>query len=383
MFLKRFYNDHLAQASYLVGCHATGEAIVVDPVLDPALYLAAAAAEGLRVTQVTETHIHADFVSGARALAAAGGARLLLSAEGGDGWEYAYAAGEGATLLRGGDRTMVGNVALDVVHTPGHTPEHLSFVVSDTPAASGPMGVLSGDFVFVGDVGRPDLLERAAGHAGTALHAAHTLFRSLRWFRTLPDHLQLWPGHGAGSACGKALGAVPSSTVGYERVANWAVRAEREDAFVRDVLAGQPTPPAYFAEMKRINRDAPPSTWTAAPVALRTPEEAFGGDSGARIALDLRPTAAFAAGHLRGALNAPFGRSFMRWVGALLDPRSPAPIVLVAADEGAAQQAAYTLSLVGRSTSAWCDAAATLAWAARCQRWIIFTTNVIWMVTWK
>ena len=133
----------------------------------------------------------------------------------------------------------------------------MTFLVTDTPATDVPMGAVTGDFLFVGDVGRPDLLERAAGFEGTMERGARQLFRSLRAFRRHPDHLQIWPGHGAGSACGKALGAVPSSTLGYEKIANWALRIDDEDAFVQEVLAGQPEPPKYFAEMKRINRDGP------------------------------------------------------------------------------------------------------------------------------
>src|SRR5215208_2616418 len=257
MFLRRFYDEQLAQASYLLGCQATGEALVVDPNRHVEPVLAAAAAEGLRITHVTETHIHADFISGARELAERAGARLLLSGEGGEAWRYRYAADAAAETLCDAGRFMVGRVAVVVRHTPGHTPEHLMFVVTDTASATEPMGALTGDFLFVGDVGRPDLLERAAHVAGTAETSARQLFRSLRRLEPLPDWLQVWPGHGAGSACGKALGAVPQTTLGYERRFNWAFGVADEEAFVRAVLAGQPEPPPYFAEMKRINRDGP------------------------------------------------------------------------------------------------------------------------------
>src|SRR6476659_3765655 len=265
MFFRRFYDDQLAQASYLLGCQATGEALVVDPNRHLEPYLRGAEAEGLRITHVTETHIHADFVSGSRELAARAGARLLLSAEGGPEWSYAFARDAGATLLRDGDRFMVGNIRFDVLHTPGHTPEHLSFLVTDTPATDRPMGAITGDFIFVGDVGRPDLLEKAARVAGTMRASAHALFGSIQRFKQLPDYLQLWPGHGAGSACGKALGAVPSSTLGYERIANWAFTAGSEAEFVKLVLEGQPAPPRYFAVMKRLNRDGPPPRPTERP----------------------------------------------------------------------------------------------------------------------
>ena len=257
MFFKRFYDDSLAQASYMIGCQRTGEALVVDPNRDVAQYIDAARNENLRITQVTETHIHADFVSGARELAAQTGAQLLLSAEGGADWQYAYAADAGARLLRDGDTFTIGNILVEVLHTPGHTPEHLSFLVTDGPASREPWGILTGDFVFVGDVGRPDLLERAAGHANTMEAAGRALFRSLARFLALPDHVQVWPGHGAGSACGKALGAVASSTVGYEKLSNWALATMTEDEFVQSVLEGQPEPPLYFAQMKRINKTGP------------------------------------------------------------------------------------------------------------------------------
>ncbi|MEO8623348.1 MAG: MBL fold metallo-hydrolase, partial [bacterium] len=203
MLLKRFYDSKLAQASFLLGCQVTGEAIVVDPNRDIDQYLRAAEDEDLRITQVTETHIHADFVSGSRELAAKAGAQLLLSAEGGEDWRYAFAAESNARLLKDGDGITVGRVHLDVIHTPGHTPEHICFLVTDGAATDWPMGALTGDFIFVGDVGRPDLLERAASMVGTMEASAHALFHSIQRFKTYPDYLQLWPGHGAGSACGK------------------------------------------------------------------------------------------------------------------------------------------------------------------------------------
>ena len=318
MFFQRFYDTKLAQASYLIGCQRTGEAIVIDPNRDVQQYVDAATRESLRVTQVTETHIHADFVSGARELAQHTGALLVLSAEGGTDWQYAFAADAGARLVRGGDHLMVGNIRLDVLHTPGHTPEHISFLVTDTPARAGPWGILTGDFVFVGDVGRPDLLERAAGYAGTMEAAAHTLFRSLKRFRALPDHLQVWPGHGAGSACGKALGAVASTTVGYEKLANWGVATTNEEEFVRMVLDGQPEPPRYFAEMKRINRQGPrilgglPQPRRAAASAL---EAILRTDAGV---VDSRPAGEFARGHVPGTLNIPLNERFTTWAGWLV-----------------------------------------------------------------
>jgi len=345
MLLIRFYDPALAQASYLIGCQATGEAVVVDPNRDADQYVRAAAAEGVRVTHVTETHIHADFVSGARELAARTGARLLLSGEGGPDWGYAYAEPDGARLLADGDVFTVGEVAFDVMHTPGHTPEHLSFLITDTRAAAGPMGILTGDFVFVGDVGRPDLLERAAGVAGAMEAGARTLFRSLECFRRLPDHLQLWPGHGAGSACGKALGAVPSSTVGYEKLANWGLGIVDEAAFVARVLDGQPEPPAYFAEVKRINREGP-RVLGGAPCPPRLDACTLDGALRERaVVVDVRPAAAFAAGHVPGTINLPLDRSFTTWAGWLVP--YAADIYLIADDEARADEAVRRVRLIG------------------------------------
>lgn len=364
MYFRQFYDTSLAQASYLIGCQATGDAIVVDPLRDPRPYLDVAAREGLRITHVTETHIHADFISGARELHAATGALLLLSAEGGPDWQYAFAAHDGATLLHDGDVIMVGNIRLDVLHTPGHTPEHLSFVVTDTPRAAGPMGVLTGDFVFVGDVGRPDLLEKAAKVANTMEAGARTLFHSLERFRALPDHLQVWPGHGAGSACGKALGAVPSSTVGYEKRANWGVATTTEGEFVRMVLEGQPEPPRYFADMKRINRDGPPVLGALSPLPLLSAVEGAAQLARAEVwPIDLRPAAAYAARHATGSLSVPYGRSFSTWVGSLVPVG--APLLLLAPhgdDAGALVEAArHDLLHIGfDGIMGWVDADALL-----------------------
>jgi hydroxyacylglutathione hydrolase len=319
MILKHFYDEKLAQASYLVGCAATGEALVVDPNRDVDTYVRAAEAAGLRVTHVTETHIHADFVSGARELAERTGARLHLSDEGDADWKYAYASEYDAVLLKDGDTFRVGNVRVEVMHTPGHTPEHLSFVITDTAGADRPMGIFTGDFVFVGDVGRPDLLEKAANVAGTMEAGARDLFQSLQRFKAeLPDFVQIWPGHGAGSACGKALGAVPQSTVGYERLFNWGLAAEDEGEFVEAVLAGQPEPPKYFAQMKRINKEGPRVLSGLPRPASLDAAELPGLIDGRSLVVDTRPAPAYARAHVPGTLNIPLNRSFNTWAGWLL-----------------------------------------------------------------
>ena len=270
---------------------------------------------------------------------------MLLSDCGSPDWRYGFAQDDGATLLRSGDSIRVGNVALDVIHTPGHTPEHIAFLVTDTAGANAPMGLLSGDFIFVGDMGRPDLLESAAGQKGAAETMARQLFHSLQRIASLPDWLQVWPGHGAGSACGKALGAVPQTTLGYERLFNWAFGIHDEDAFVVAALDGQSTPPRYFARMKRINRDGPPILGAGAgPAAL---------DAGALRALiangativDVRPAASYAEGHLAGTISIPLGRSFITWAGALLDGEQP--LTLIASDASSAAATARQLTLIG------------------------------------
>lgn len=348
MYLKRFYDEKLAQASYLVGCAATGEALVVDANRDVQQYIDEADAQGMRITHVTETHIHADFVSGSRELAARTGAKLYLSDEGGKDWKYAFAEEAGAVLVKDGDSFMVGNIRIEVMHTPGHTPEHISFVVTDTAGADRPMGVFTGDFVFVGDVGRPDLLEKAAGVAGTMVAGARALFHSLKRFKELPDYLQIWPGHGAGSACGKALGAVPQSTLGYEKLFNWAFPIEDEEEFVRKVLAGQPEPPRYFAEMKRINKEGPRILG-----GFHRPERLPGAritelmDAGA-VVVDTRLAPEFANGHVPGTIGIPLNRSFNTWAGWLV--RYDRPFYLIVDERhrlGALDEAVRDLAMIG------------------------------------
>lgn len=318
MILKRFYDDRLAQASYLIGCSATGEALVVDPDRDVEQYLEAAEAEGIRITHVTETHIHADFVSGSRELGSRTGATIHLSDEGDADWKYGFAKDDGAVLLRGGDSFEVGNIVIEAVHTPGHTPEHLSFLITDTAAADEPIGMLTGDFVFVGDVGRPDLLERAVRVEGTMEAGARCLFRSLQRFRQLPEYLQIFPGHGAGSACGKGISAVPTSTVGYEKRFNWALQIDDEDEFVRSVLAGQPEPPGYFAQMKRVNKEGP-RILGGLDRPRRLPEERIEKLlEEAALVVDTRQAAEYAAVHLPGTVNIPLNKSFSTWAGSLI-----------------------------------------------------------------
>jgi hydroxyacylglutathione hydrolase len=344
MYLQRFYDDGLAQASYLVGCQATGEAIVIDPARHTAPYHEAARAQGLRITAVTETHIHADYLSGTRQLAHEAGAPMYLSGEGGEDWSYQF-AGPQDKIVRDGDVIAIGNLTLKVLHTPGHTPEHLSFLLTDHPASDQPIGVFTGDFVFVGDVGRPDLLERAAGMAGTMEAGGRRLFQSLKKFSQLPDHLQIWPAHGAGSACGKGLGSVPSTVLGYEKLANWAFRIADEEEFVREVLAGQPEAPKYFAEMKRANKVGPALLAEGVAPPRGGADELGEHLQKGHLLVDLRGVEAFASGHLPGSLFLPPGKPLVTWGGWLLSYREPFALLL--ADQAQMDEALRALRSIG------------------------------------
>ena len=323
MLLKYFYDDKIAHASYMVGCQATGEAIIIDPGRDIKIYLEEAKAQEMKIVAATETHIHADFVSGSRELAEQVGARLYLSDEGDENWKYLYLDNYDHELVKDGSLFYIGNIKFEVVHTPGHTPEHISFLITDTAGANAPMGIFTGDFVFVGDVGRPDLLEEAAGIKGTSEPGARRMFSSIQRFKELPDYAQVWPAHGAGSACGKALGAIPSSTVGYEKLFNAALVFNNEDKFVRALLSGQPEAPKYFAMMKRLNKEGPPVL-----NGLPQPEKLDLARMKAVLAeglkvVDTRSAEEFAAGHIPGTINIPGDNSFTNWAGWLLDYDEP------------------------------------------------------------
>ncbi len=227
MYFNQVFEPRLAQNSYIIGCQETGEAIVIDPMRDIERYLEIALKESLKIVAVSETHIHADYLSGLREFAERFGTLILVSDEGTEEWKYDWVMNSkyNFKLLKSNDTFRIGNIKFEVIHTPGHTPEHISFIVSDLIGGKGnPMGILSGDFVFAGDVGRPDLLESAAGQTGTMKPSAKDLYNSLQTFKTLPDYLQLWPGHRAGSACGKSMSSVPVSTVGYELQSNLAIK---------------------------------------------------------------------------------------------------------------------------------------------------------------
>jgi hydroxyacylglutathione hydrolase len=346
MLFRRFYDENLAQASYMIACEKTHEAIVVDPNSDVAQYTRAAGADRVRIAHVTETHIHADFVSGAHALAKAAGATLHLSGEAGREWGYTDAALKGANVLWDGSHIDVGQIRVRAAHTPGHTPEHLTFFVSDLARGQEPVGALTGDFVFVGDVGRPDLLERAAGAKGSTESSARALFRSLGRLRAEPEHLQIWPGHGAGSTCGKSLGSMPQSTLGYEKLFNWAFAEMSEAEFVAKVLEDQPVPPRYFALMKRVNRLGAEQPRSAEPAwkGLTELESVIGKRA---TVIDTRPADKFAAGHVPGTLNIPLGKSFLNWTGALVPESQDFYIIVEAQSDDAVKNILGDLCKIG------------------------------------
>ena len=336
MFFQMVYDDKLAQACYLIGCQRTGEALVIDPERDIERYIQLAAKNGLMITAIAETHIHADFLSGARALAECTGARLYLSGEGGEEWCYRWldkkAGGKSYDrfLLKDSDTFKIGAIQIKALHTPGHTPEHLCYLITDEGGgATEPMGIASGDFVFVGDVGRPDLLETAVGLAGAKEASAKTLFHSIQRFKELPDFLQLWPGHGAGSACGKEMGAVPQSTVGYEKRFNAAIASTNDvERFVEDILYGQLEPPDYFARMKYLNQNDPPLGGQLPSPKAVEPDALSQLLSSGVVVIDTRPWSEFKKAHLKSALHASLDNDFTTIAGSYLEPEAEIYLVV-------------------------------------------------------
>ena len=326
MLLKYFYDQKLAHASYLVGCQRTKEAVIVDPGRDIDQYIEMANHEGVTITAVAETHIHADYVSGARELADRIGAKLYVSDEGPAQWKYLFLDGYDHQLVRDGDHFMIGNIKFDVLHTPGHTPESVSFMLTDQGGgANKPMGIFTGDFVFVGSIGRPDLLEEAAGLMGTAEPGARDLFKSAERFKSFPEYLQVWPAHGAGSACGKGLGAIPSSTVGYEKLFNPALQFADEEAFVKYILADQPEAPKYFAVMKRVNKEGPAILGANHHHSMLNAAKLSSAIKDGNV-VDLTPSAQFAKTHIPGSINIPIGM-LAAWAGWLIDYDQPTYLI--------------------------------------------------------
>ena len=362
MYFQHIYDKSLAQASYFIGCQKAGVAAVIDAKRDVDTYIEIAKANNMKITHIFETHIHADFLAGSRELAQLTGADLYLSDEGGEGWQYQFPH----VGLKDGDKIKIGNLTMEVLHTPGHTPESVSFLLTDNPASNKPVMLFTGDFVFVGDVGRPDLLEKAAGITGTSAVGAHQMYDSIRKFNALEDYIQVWPGHGAGSACGKALGSVPSTTVGYEKARNWAFQyADDETGFVQYLLADQPEPPKYFAMMKHLNKVDRPLL-TSVPVLSKLSADELKAALAKDIKLiDARSKSDFANAFIPGSINIQGNNSFATWAGWFIKYDEP---FMLLADESQLDDLTRKLMRIGldniygyvSSTSIWTEAGGTL-----------------------
>lgn len=349
MLFERIYDYDLAHASYFIGCQSSSEAIVVDPSRDLRPYVEMADQHGMTIVTVTETHIHADYLSGTREVARATGATAYVSGEGGQDWQYGFEA----ERLHHGDVVTVGNIRIEARHTPGHTPEHLVFLVTDGAFSDEPGYLLSGDFTFAGDLGRPDLLDEAAGGEDTRFEGAQQMFDSLRTvLLELPDHVQVYPAHGAGSACGKSLGALPSTTVGYERLNAWwgpYLAGDDREGFVSQLLDGQPDAHAYFARMKRQNRDGPSLIGDLEPLPEVSPQQARSMvDADEAILVDTRPADEVRTGTVPGSLAIPAMGKTAGWGSWAYDPESEdRPLLIFAADQEEADRVRDHLVRVG------------------------------------
>ncbi|MGZ4763063.1 MAG: MBL fold metallo-hydrolase [Ilumatobacteraceae bacterium] len=319
MFFRQYYLDCLSHASYLIGDTSTGRAVVVDPQRDVAEYLADADAHDLSIEQVLETHFHADFLSGHLELASHTGATI------GYGRAAAGRAEFPIETYADGDRIRLGEVELEIRETPGHTPESISIVVREHSGDSAPYGVLTGDTLFIGDVGRPDLL---ASVGVTAEELAVQLFHSLHdKLLTLPDSTKVFPAHGAGSACGKHLSTETVSTIGEQRRTNYALAPMSEAEFVEAVTQGQSVAPLYFSFAANRNRELHDLLEDDINVPNLTMSEVLAHQHHGVVVIDAREDTAFAAGHLRGSVNVGLGGRFAEYAGEVMAPQTP--IVLV------------------------------------------------------
>lgn len=346
---QRFFDEGLAQNSFLLACERTRDAVVIDPRRDIDAYVDAARAQGLTIRYAIETHIHADFVSGAHELAATG---VTIVAGPDAGLRFAH--------REAGDREVLvaGDIRLTLLHTPGHTPEHIS-ILAEAPGQ--PVRAFTGDTLFVGGVGRPDLL----GEAQTRQLAGQLYDSLFGKLLTLGDTVEVHPGHGAGSLCGAGIGTEPHSTVGQERRANAMLQHTTRDAFVSAVLADIPETPPYFPRMKRINQEGPPLLGLAAgypaipPVSAAEASRAMA--NGAWM-IDLRPAGDFGAGHPSGAINIGFGAKVGYWAGWVIP--ADARVVLLASTASEADGAARQLLRVGIDRIEGCVEGGMDAWRA-------------------
>jgi glyoxylase-like metal-dependent hydrolase (beta-lactamase superfamily II) len=347
MFFKQFYLGCLAQASYMIG--SDGEAAVVDPRRDVDVYLAEAAAQGLTIRHVVETHLHADFVSGHRELAERTGARIYFGAAANAAFPH--------VAVHEGDEIRMGQITLRFLETPGHTPESISIVVEDRGAPGALLSVLTGDCLFIGDVGRPDLL----GARMSAQELAGMMYESLHQkLLKLPDSTVVYPAHGAGSLCGRNISSETSSTIGQQRKFNYALQPMTREAFIQLMTADLPEAPAYFSRDARLNREGAAALSTLpAPRALEPGEVAALQAAGA-VVLDTRTSAEYGTGHVHGSVHMGQSGQLASWAGALLSPETP--IVLVAEDEERVAEARTRLARVGLENVAGYLGGGILAW---------------------
>ena len=324
MIFEQHYLDCLSQASYLVGDERTGRAVVVDPRRDVADYLASAEEHGLRIELVIETHFHADFLSGHLELARATGAEIGVGAAGRPSFPH--------RPLHDGERIELGDVVLEVRSTPGHTPESISIVVWDLAVdAETPYGVLTGDTLFIGDVGRPDLL---ASVGVTAEELGRSLYHSLRdQLLTLPDATKVFPAHGAGSACGKQLSTETVSTIGEQRATNYALADMGVEEFIDVVTEGQPAAPGYFSYDATLNKSDHLVFDEEAPAAPLTLEQVLELQTAGAVVIDTRDAATFAAGHLAGSINVALDGRFAEFAGSVALPTDTLVAVTEPGDE--------------------------------------------------
>lgn len=334
MIFEQHYLECLSQASYFIGDEASKKAVVVDPRRDVSPYLETAAEHGMSIELILETHFHADFLSGHLELAAETGAEI--------GYGAVAETEFKARKLGDGERIDLGEVVLEVRHTPGHTPESISIVVYEHASDDSPYGVLTGDTLFIGDVGRPDLL---SSKGVTSAELAGSLYDSLHTkLMTLPDETRLFPGHGAGSSCGKNLSTETTSTIGQQRANNYALAPMTKDEFIEVVTGGQSAPPAYFSFDAGLNRELHPLLdEDAKPEALDLARVIALRNEGATV-LDTRDPADFAAGHLTGSLNIGLAGRFSEFAGGIVSPDSE--IVLVG-DAGTELEAKNRLARIG------------------------------------
>jgi glyoxylase-like metal-dependent hydrolase (beta-lactamase superfamily II)/rhodanese-related sulfurtransferase len=333
MYFKQFYLGCLAHASYLIG--SGGQAAVVDPQRDIDIYLEEARTHSLQIKHVIETHCHADFVSGHHELASRTGAKIYFGAAAAPKFDF--------VPVHEGDEIAMDAVVLRFLETPGHTPESISILVFDREKSSTlPYGVLSGDTLFIGDVGRPDLL----GSRMAATDLAGMLFDSLHnKLLPLPDETRVFPAHGAGSMCGRNISSETSSTIGEQRRFNYALQAMPREAFIQMMTTDLPEAPAYFSRDARINLEGPALIDELPdPIAL-PPEAVQKMQRGGHLVLDTRPASQYAAGHLPGSLNIGLGGQFATWAGSLVKPE--VALVIVAEDYEGVREARTRLSRVG------------------------------------